>query len=517
MELEVSIEDLLNKRKVESDRIEFKAGWNPDDIYRSVCAFANDYNNDGGGYILVGVEEKNGVAVRPVEGVPVERIDEIQKSMVGYNNLISPPYFPVTVPTEVDGKWIIVIVARTGQQRPYKSPEHVTGKNDKKYNYYIRYLTSSIKANPEQEHELINMADQTPFDCRANHKAQFDDISPVLLEDHLRKTGSKLAKQVRERGVEEILGDMQLLVGPPELRYIQNVALMMFSEHPEKFFPYTFVQMTAFPEGSIKNPSLSEDYPDIKGSVPQMIQATMERFRNLIIREKVTKVPNQMEAVRVFNYPYQAIEEAVVNAFYHRDYMSCEPITIEIEPDCINIMNFPGIDRSISEKTIEEGKRFVSRYYRNRRLGEFLKELDLSEGHSSGIPTIQDELERNGSPRAEFFTDDDRRAMRIRIPIHPVFLEKADKDSSAENATNNKNETSFETSLKQVLKQSDYDKLYVVIQKLASEKNITIQEVMTLTGKSRTTAWRYMKKLTDTKLVEASGNTNDAVYTVVGA
>ena len=201
----------------------------------------------------------------------------------------------------------------------------------------------------------------------------------------------------------------------------------MFSEHPEKFFPYTFVQMTAFPEGSIKNPSLSEDYPDIMGAVPQMIQATMERFRNLIIREKVTKVPNQMEAVRVFNYPYQAIEEAVVNAFYHRDYMSCEPVTIEIEPDCINIMNFPGIDRSISVKTIEEGKRFVSRYYRNRRLGEFLKELDLSEGHSSGIPTIQDELERNGSPRAEFFTDDDRRAMRIRIPIHPVFLEKADK------------------------------------------------------------------------------------------
>lgn len=93
-------------------------------------------------------------------------------------------------------------------------------------------------------------------------------------------------------------------------------------------------------------------------------------------------------------------------------------------------MNFPGIDRSISEKTIAEGKRFVSRYYRNRRLGEFLKELDLSEGHSSGIPTIQEELEKNGSPRAEFFTDDDRRAMRIRIPIHPAFLENNDEDSA---------------------------------------------------------------------------------------
>lgn len=92
-------------------------------------------------------------------------------------------------------------------------------------------------------------------------------------------------------------------------------------------------------------------------------------------------------------------------------------------------MNFPGIDRSISEKTIAEGKRFVSRFYRNRRLGEFLKELDLSEGHSSGIPTIQEELEKNGSPRAEFFTDEDRRAMRIRIPIHSAFLEADDEVS----------------------------------------------------------------------------------------
>ena len=53
MELEVSIEDLLNKQRVESDRIEFKTGFNPDEIYHSVCAFANDFNNEGGGAILL--------------------------------------------------------------------------------------------------------------------------------------------------------------------------------------------------------------------------------------------------------------------------------------------------------------------------------------------------------------------------------------------------------------------------------------------------------------------------------
>ena len=131
MELEISVEDLLNKRKIESDRIEFKAGWNPDDIYHSVCAFANDYNNDGGGYIVVGVEEKNGVAVRPVKGISEYMLDEIQKEMLSYNNMISPPYFPKVIPLEVDGKWILVIVARTGQQRHYeKLKEYLSKLNE---------------------------------------------------------------------------------------------------------------------------------------------------------------------------------------------------------------------------------------------------------------------------------------------------------------------------------------------------------------------------------------------------
>ena len=106
MELEISIEDLLNKRRVESDRIEFKAGWNPDDIYHSVCAFANDFANVGGGYILIGVEEKNGVAVRPVKGINEQEIDKIQKEILGYNNTIIPAYFPKVIIEEVDRKMV---------------------------------------------------------------------------------------------------------------------------------------------------------------------------------------------------------------------------------------------------------------------------------------------------------------------------------------------------------------------------------------------------------------------------
>ena len=44
MRLPINIEELLGGRAVEGDRIEYKAGWNPDAIYRSVCAFANDFD-----------------------------------------------------------------------------------------------------------------------------------------------------------------------------------------------------------------------------------------------------------------------------------------------------------------------------------------------------------------------------------------------------------------------------------------------------------------------------------------
>jgi ATP-dependent DNA helicase RecG len=67
---------------------------------------------------------------------------------------------------------------------------------------------------------------------------------------------------------------------------------------------------------------------------------------------------------------------------------------------------------------IEKGDILKSRRYRNRRLGDFLKELDLTEGRSTGVPTIQEKLADNGSPRATFETTEDRLTFLVHIPIH---------------------------------------------------------------------------------------------------
>ena len=84
----------------------------------------------------------------------------------------------------------------------------------------------------------------------------------------------------------EVLGDMQLLVGPPEQLCISNAALMMFCEHLDKFFPYTQVEITKFPEGSIKNPNNFIEVPVIKGSVPTMIKRTMEKLQEFLLYKR---------------------------------------------------------------------------------------------------------------------------------------------------------------------------------------------------------------------------------------
>lgn len=65
------------------------------------------------------------------------------------------------------------------------------------------------------------------------------------------------------------------------------------------------------------------------------------------------------------------------------------------------VLSFPGPDRSIPLDQLRIG-RAVSRRYRNRRIGEFLKELELTEGRSTGITKIVKAMASNGSPAPEF-------------------------------------------------------------------------------------------------------------------
>lgn len=122
--LPINIDNLQRQHTIESERVEYKAGWNPESVIHTLSAFANDIHNLGGGYVVIGVAEENGRALVSKEQPPVgllpEQIDVIQKELLNLgNSAIQPPYHPLTATYDIQGKTILVLWAFGGETRPY--------------------------------------------------------------------------------------------------------------------------------------------------------------------------------------------------------------------------------------------------------------------------------------------------------------------------------------------------------------------------------------------------------------
>lgn len=125
-----------------------------------------------------------------------------------------------------------------------------------------------------------------------------------------------------------------------------------------------------------------------------------------------------------FAQTYPAIEEALANAVYHRNYELRDPIEVRVLPSKIEIIRgYRGIDPSLKQSDFEKGI-VRTRRYRNRRIGSFLKELGLTEGKGTGVPIIYEEMKKNGSSKPLFDTDSPNRSFFVvEIPIFPDFNE----------------------------------------------------------------------------------------------
>jgi len=424
MALPINISDLINRRVVENARVEYKGDWNPKPILQSICAFANDIDNWGGGYIIIGIDEEDGMPKFPVRGLGKNSIDRINKELLQKCNLIEPRYIPVVEQTVFGGKDIIVLWIPGGDARPYKCPvsfptEKAAVKGEKAY--YIRKMSNSIRANQLEEKELFLLAGNIPFDDRPNMAANIEDMRSSLLSEFLYAVNSDLYQGSLKRTVEEVATDMKLVGGPSELRKPLNVGLMFFNERPDNFFPYARIEVVDKPDPT----GIGMTEKVFTGPLDRQLRDALSYIKNYIINEKVTKISGQAEAERIYNYPYDAVEEALSNAVYHKSYQIGEPVTVMITPEKMEITSLPGPDRTITDKDIAN-RHLVSRRYRNRRIGDFLKELKLVEGRNTGIPTILKAMEANKSEPPVFETDIDRSYFTVIFPVQKKFVPSKD-------------------------------------------------------------------------------------------
>jgi ATP-dependent DNA helicase RecG len=258
-----------------------------------------------------------------------------------------------------------------------------------------------------------------PFDDRVNHQASIHDLDKDLMVEFLYNVDSELYKEASNIRKEELALQMQLLKGPKEYLRPVNAALLFFNPEPHKFF-----------RGAISEVVLYKDYDGIqfsektfRGSLFKQIRNLLEYLRSVVLTEKVIKIPGQAEALRIWNFPYEAVEEVVANAFYHRSYESVNPIEISVYPDKMVALSFPGPLPPVDQEMLKN-KKILSREYRNRRIGDFLKELDLTEGRGTGFPIIYRKMEQNGSPAPVFETDDLHTHFLAVLPVHPEFLKE---------------------------------------------------------------------------------------------
>ena len=341
MNIPVDIGQLLRGRVVEQARVEYKKGWNPEVILHSLCAFANDINNLGGGYLVIGVDEHDGMPVLPVTGIPKDSLDRCQKELISLCHRIEPLYMPVCEPVKFEGKWLLLMWAPGGYERPYRVPITLTRKETGKA-YYVRRFANSVQASKSEIEELMSIGGSIPFDDRINYRASVNDLRMGLMAEYLDAVDSSLLKE--ERDATSMARDLRVAEGPREDLHPLNVGLMFFNENPERFFREAQIEIVDIPDPT--GEGMTERI--FRGPLNRQLSDALQYIRNTVIAERIFKRDDQAEAIRVFNYPYAAVEEALSNAVYHKSYQIPEPIVVRIERDRMIISSVPGPDRSIS-------------------------------------------------------------------------------------------------------------------------------------------------------------------------
>ena len=479
-------------------RIEFKETWDAEASLKTICAFANDIDNWGGGYLVIGVKDDQGQP-DSLPGVPKDKIDGYLKDMLNKCKRIQPEYMPITEVAEYQGKHFIIVWAPGGSIRLYSSPKNMA-KDCKERICWIRKMASTIQPSEEEKRDLYSLANNVPFDDRVNHFAELNDLNITLIQQYLREVGSSLYAESGQMDFAELCRNMNLISTLPEYTKPKNVGLMFFSLEPEKFFPYAQIDVVQFPDDLGGDQIIEQTF---KGPLHQQLRSALLYIRNMVITERVQKLPDVAEANRFFNYPYVAIEEALSNAVYHKGYDIREPIEVRVLPDRIEILSHPGADRSISIENLKN-YRAASRRYRNRRIGEFLKELHLTEGRNTGFQKIIRALKANGSPMPIFETDEGRTYFLTTILMHPAFVEL--DDNRNDNVNDNRND---------IKDQKLTDSEQLVLNAIQMDAAITMEKMASMLGISKATVARTTKSLREKKVIYRVGSTKKGKWIIL--
>lgn len=417
--LPINVDDLLRGRSVESERVEFKASWRPEttgpQVLRTICAFANDFHNLNGGYIVIGVGEQGGRAVLPPKGLPANQVEAAQKWIRGNCNRIDPPCFPILSPETVDDQVVLVVWVPASDMRPHRAPSN----DSRRGRYWIRLGAETVDAEQRGDmlRALIELTNRVPWDDRAARDAEVEDIREVKVREYLRDVRSGLLRESDER---EIYRRMRITDKANDHEVPKNGGLLLFAADPTRWFRGATIEVVQFAADSWGD---VQEERVFRGGLVDQLRDCLNYLENL----SVSHLQKQRDRSRVrgwASYPLPALRETLVNAAYHRGYDVDwpDPVKVYLYPDRVEVISYPGPVPGIEAEHLVAGAQVRHVPARNRRIGEFLKELGLAEGRLTGLPKVFRAMEANGSPPPRFDFDEQRTYFQATLPAHPEYL-----------------------------------------------------------------------------------------------
>ena len=416
--LPINLDALLHCRGVESERVEFKASWNANptglQVLRTICAFANDYHNLNGGYIVIGVGERDGRAVLPPLGLSAKDVEAAQKWIRGQCNRLDPPYPPILSPEMVGDRLVLVVWAPASEMRPHRAPAGDGGR----VRYWVRVGAETVDAERRGDmlRGLIQQTARVPWDDRRASDARVEDLREAKVREYLRDVNSGLLDEPDAR---DVYRRMRITAQVNDHEVPRNAGLLFFSSEPVHWFRgarIEVVQFAADRAGDVQEERV------FGGALVDQIRGCLNHLENLSASH-LQKQRDRSQVRGWVSYPLPALRETLVNAMYHRGYDvdQPEPTKVYLYPSRVEVISYPGPVPGIEHRHLVANAHVRAAPARNRRIGEFLKELGLAEGRLSGLPKVFRAMEENGSPAPRFEFDEQRTFFQATLPAHPEY------------------------------------------------------------------------------------------------
>lgn len=378
------------KQKAETQILECKAAHVdcPKRLYDTLSSFSNQ---DSGGVLLFGIDEKSGFAP-----VGVYDAQDLQKKVTEQCNQMEPPVRAVFTLAEFNGHLICAaeIPAVDFAERPcyYKGVGRSKGS-------YIRVGDADLP-----------MTDLELYSFEAFRRHLHDDERPAERATLAMLDGDKLERYILQRradrpGFAQLSREQTLeMLNITRGEAVTLAAVMNFCVYPQGYFPQLGITAVVVPGTEVgdtdEDAARFTDNKRIEGTIDTMVEEAVAFCRrNMKVRTIID--PETGTRKDRTEYPMSAIREAVLNAVIHRDYSvytEGTPVQIIFFADRLEIHS-PG---SLYGRMTVDQLGIARPDLRNPALAVMAEVLTSAENRYSGIPTIRRAMAEFNLPEPKF-------------------------------------------------------------------------------------------------------------------